>query len=155
VFPATFVSAPCLASFSNPIPFSCHASIFKPIPPHHHNCNFFSYYGTSAFFCTPFFRLSLWPSRGPVYYFSPFLIFGFVIIISTTPSPLVPLYSYRLSHRLRWSRRCSRISSTYLASQGCLCPLSHPERLSIHFLPLVSIPIIATLRYKQMDVLIH
>ena len=109
---STVASAVALVSFSNP--FSSHAYISKPIPPLTPQLQFLLISWYFSAFCIPFFRLSLWPSRGPVHYLSPFLIFGFVIVISTTPFPISLLYSYRLSHRFRWSRRCSYISSTYL-----------------------------------------
>ena len=95
-------------------------------------------------FCTSFFRLSLWPSRGPVHYFSPFLIFDFVIIISTTPSPPISFCTHTAC--LIASAGPGDVAYFVYVRRFTEIPYSHPERSSMPFLSLVSIPIIATLR---------
>jgi hypothetical protein len=95
-------------------------------------------------FCTSFFRLSLWPSRGPVHYFSPFLIFDFVIIISTTPSPPISFCTHTAC--LIASAGPGDVAYFVYVRRFTEIPYSHPERSSMPFLSLVSIPIIATLQ---------
>lgn len=98
-------------------------------------------------FYLPYFIFSDYrygPSRGPVHYFSPFLIFDFVIIISTTPSPPIRFCSHTAC--LIASAGPGDVAYFVYVRRFTEIPYSHPERSSMPFLSLVSIPIIATLQ---------